>query len=108
MTGRSRHDGGTQLLGIADEYGTIWSGAPGASERVGDLIQRPDEETFEVRLVASPPGPLTQAEAVHRIRDLLSGLSNAPHADFEGHGGLCPVCGVVTRMQRVLEDFRDD
>lgn len=106
MTARSRHDGG-QLLGIADEYGTIWSGEPGASERVGDLIKRPDEETFEVRL-APPPGPLTQAEAVHRIRDLLSELSNASHADFEDHGGLCPVCGVVTRMQRVLEEFRDD
>ena len=94
-----------QLLGIADEYGTIWSGEPGASERVGDLIQRADEETFEVRLEPQSEKPLTVAEAVHRIRDLLAELSDAPHADFEGHGGLCPVCGVVTRMQRALEDL---
>jgi len=38
------------LVGIADEYGTIWAGEPRASERVGDLVQRGDEETFEVRL----------------------------------------------------------
>ena len=38
------------LVGIADEYGTIWAGEPGASERIGDLVQRGDEETFEVRL----------------------------------------------------------
>lgn len=37
-------------LGIADEYGTIWSGEPGASPRVGDLIPRRDEETFVVSL----------------------------------------------------------
>ena len=40
------------LVGIADEYGTIWAGEPGASGRVGDLVQRPDQETFEVRLSA--------------------------------------------------------
>ena len=40
------------LVGIADEYGTIWAAEPGASPRVGDLVQRPDGETFEVRLSA--------------------------------------------------------
>jgi hypothetical protein len=43
------------LVGIADEYGTIWAGEPGASERVGDLVQRADEETFEVRLATRSP-----------------------------------------------------
>lgn len=43
------------LVGIADEYGTIWGGEPGASERLGGLIQRPDEETFEVRLATRSP-----------------------------------------------------
>lgn len=36
------------LVGIADEYGTIWVGEPGASERLGDLVLRADEETSEV------------------------------------------------------------
>lgn len=38
------------IIGIADEYGTIWSGEPGSSERIGDLVQRGDSETFEVHL----------------------------------------------------------
>jgi hypothetical protein len=40
----------SRLIGIADEYGTIWKGEPGASERIGDLVQRGDGETSEVRL----------------------------------------------------------
>lgn len=34
-------------IGVADEYGTIWSGEPGAagSRRIGDLVLRYDEET---------------------------------------------------------------
>lgn len=42
----------SRLVGIADEYGTIWAGEPGASVRIGDLVTRPDDETQEVRLAA--------------------------------------------------------
>lgn len=40
------------LRGIADEYGTIWDGEPGAagSTIIGDLVIRADEETSEVYL----------------------------------------------------------
>lgn len=40
----------TNPIGIVDEYGTIWAGEPGASDRIGDLIPRKDEETWEVHL----------------------------------------------------------
>lgn len=43
------------LVGIADEYGTIWKDEPGASDRIGDLVQRADSETFEVRLTTRSP-----------------------------------------------------
>ena len=60
------------LVGIADEYGTIWAGEPGASERAGDLIQRADEETFEIRLTDPP----RSAESYEReIRSLEQRLS---------------------------------
>lgn len=39
-----------ELVGIMDEYGTIWSGEPGASEVIGDMVTRPDEETHEIYL----------------------------------------------------------
>lgn len=38
------------LVGIADEFGTIWAGEPGVSERIGDLVTRSDGETAEVRV----------------------------------------------------------
>lgn len=58
------------LVGIADEYGSIWKGEPGASERIGDLVQRGDSETFEVRLTTRSP------ESYEReIRSLESRLS---------------------------------
>ena len=41
-----------RIIGIADEYGSIWSGEPGVSDRIGDLVQRGDGETFEVRLTS--------------------------------------------------------
>lgn len=33
------------LVGVVDEYGTVWEGEPGASRRIGDLVIRDDEET---------------------------------------------------------------
>lgn len=57
---------------------------------------------------AQPGKPLTFAEAVHTVRDMLSEIANAPHEDFEGHGGLCPICGLVGRLRTALEDYRDD
>jgi hypothetical protein len=54
----------TGLVGIADEYGTIWRGEPGASERIGDLVQRADQETFEVRLTS-------ESELRKALRDIL-------------------------------------
>lgn len=54
------------------------------------------------------PIPLTFAEVVHRLRDTLSELGDAPHEAFEGHGGLCPTCGLITSLKQALEDFRDD
>lgn len=34
-----------RLRGVVDEYGTVWDGEPGASNIIGDLIMRDDEET---------------------------------------------------------------
>lgn len=39
---------GGGFIGYLDEYGTIWDGEPGASNRIGDAIQCADEETFEI------------------------------------------------------------
>lgn len=52
--------------------------------------------------------PLTFAQAVHAIRDQLVALQNAPHEEFEGHGGFCPICGLTTHLLRKLGDYRDD
>lgn len=60
------------LVGIADEYGTIWAAEPGASERVGDLVQRADQETFEVRLSVGRSPESYERE----IRSLESRLSD--------------------------------
>ena len=35
-------------MGIADEYGTVWSGEPGTSAIIGDLVQ--DDETATLYL----------------------------------------------------------
>lgn len=32
-------------VGVVDEYGTVWTGEPGASQRIGELVMRDDEET---------------------------------------------------------------
>ena len=93
-----------RLIGIADEYGTIWSGEPGASDRVGDLIQRPDEETCEVRLTGRAAS-WTFREAVHQIRDDLITLQNAPHAEHEGP--VCPICVLTNRMLAALREQSD-
>jgi hypothetical protein len=34
-----------RLVGVVDEYGTVWAGEPGESKRIGDLVVRDDEET---------------------------------------------------------------
>ena len=34
-----------RLVGVVDEYGTVWAGEPGESRRIGDLVVRDDEET---------------------------------------------------------------
>lgn len=85
---------------------------PAPSEREAnesaDRRTQADESAATSRSLSADRAALTEAEAVHRIRDLLSELSNMPHADFEGHGGLCPTCGVITHMKRRLEQFRDD
>lgn len=39
-----------ELVGIVDEYGTVWDGEPGVSNIIGDLVVRPDEETLELYL----------------------------------------------------------
>ena len=52
------------VIGIADDYGTIWNGEPGSSEQIGDLVQRGDSETFEVRVTGKSPH-------VAALRDIL-------------------------------------
>lgn len=76
MTGR--------LIGIADEYGTIWAGEPGTSERLGDLVQRGDGETFEVRLTGRV-----------QVRDLTH---EATCAIFDGAASCS--CGAVARAMK--------
>jgi hypothetical protein len=39
-----------EFVGTADEYGTIWSAAPGTSRIVGDLVHDEDFETVLVYL----------------------------------------------------------
>lgn len=76
------------LLGIADEYGTIWEGEPGASERIGDLVQRGDSETFEVHLASRSP------ESYEReIRSLETRLSEE--------------CANSFRLSRLLKERTD-
>lgn len=60
------------LLGIADEYGSIWTGEPGASERIGDLVQRPDEETFEIRLGETARSPESYEREIRSLETRLS------------------------------------
>lgn len=52
-----------RLVGIVDEYGTVWSGEPGAtrdgSRPIGDLVVRDDDETGELYL---EPVQLTESE----------------------------------------------
>ena len=38
------------FVGVVDEYGSVWSGDPGASELIGDLMIRADGETSELHL----------------------------------------------------------
>ena len=64
------------LIGVADEYGTIWAGEPGASKRIGDLVQRDDDETFEVRLDEA----LADSNALTLIERIAMG-------DFSGFNG---------------------
>lgn len=47
-----------QLVGTVDEYGTVWSGAPGApgSVRIGDLVQREGSEEADLYLDGTPVG----------------------------------------------------
>ena len=47
---------------------------------------------------------LTFAKAVDEIQGLLDRLSNEPHEDFEGHGGLCPICGLVSALRASLDE----
>jgi hypothetical protein len=70
-----------RIIGIADEYGSIWSGEPGASDQIGDLVQRGDSETFEVRLTGRV-----------RVRDLEH---EASCGIFDGNES-CD-CGAVAR-----------
>lgn len=48
-----------RLVGYLDEYGTIWSGEPGAvgSEAIGDLVPRSDEEVHLVYLLPDTVRP---------------------------------------------------
>lgn len=34
-------------------------------------------------------------------------IGNAPHEDFDGLGGLCPICGLVTKLRTVLREELD-
>jgi hypothetical protein len=43
-----------EFVGVMDEYGSIWSGEPGASEIIGDGVVRPDEETTAIYLRRAP------------------------------------------------------
>jgi hypothetical protein len=61
-----------RLVGIADEYGTIWRGQPGASERIGDLVRRPDDETFEVRLGDAGRSPESYEREIRNLESRLS------------------------------------
>jgi hypothetical protein len=90
------------LIGIADEYGTIWSGEPGASVRIGDLVARGDEETQEVRIevsssVDSPPGSKArgfrlelQGWQVERGEETLRAIADEHRAFILDHFGLKP------------------
>ena len=51
---------------------------------------------------------LTFTKAVHEIQGLLDRLGNEPHEDFEGHGGLCPICGLVTKLRTALREELDE
>lgn len=44
-----------RLVGVVDEYGTVWDGEPGASRVVGDLVVRQDEETSWLYLKEGEP-----------------------------------------------------
>lgn len=98
-----------QLRLTVDEYGTVWLGEPGSGEAVGDLIDR-DQETLQIVWREPEPTSVLQGErldynqAKAKITTFLSMLQNASHA--EHFGPLCPVCGLVTRLQGVLRDAR--
>jgi hypothetical protein len=49
----------------------------------------------------------TLAQAAERIRDDLLAVQNAPHEDFDGHGGLCPICGLTTSLLTRLREELD-
>lgn len=47
------------------------------------------------------------SQAASEISDLLDRIGDAPHADFDGNGGLCPICGLVTKLRAALREELD-
>lgn len=40
-----------KLVGVVDEYGTVWAGLAGQSKVIGDLIYNPDHEEAVLYLI---------------------------------------------------------